>query len=345
MAGRSFQSDLRSGRIPLSNANTKTTATATGASDDDDNKGVYSIKIKSYGHGLHAINGAIKEMKRNNKTVNSGELKSGSKSTEKNVTDTQPTFMWIDLNNDKVVSIVKNGNCDDNDMDNYCVHNYNYSSDNSSNDDDDDGGGGGDGDINANKHRNGNRNRDRDRNRNRNSNKCDPSPDFNHQNGSSELCDSPSPSSTSYSSTSSFPSSSSPPYPLDVFNTCDRALDDLYVQCDPGTVILVLTQADIQPLVQLLSEKQRLDFILFLSLFSFLHPYFFLHRLFLRFISASFIFNDESYIEVFNVCIKTCYILSIRLQLYLFLPNAQFFKSIGNVWLQLKCHAKIIFIS
>ena len=42
MAGRAFQSDLRSGRIPYSNAKTNTTATASGASDDD-NKGVYSI--------------------------------------------------------------------------------------------------------------------------------------------------------------------------------------------------------------------------------------------------------------------------------------------------------------
>lgn len=253
MAGRTFESDLRSGRIPFSKSKTTATATATAASDDDDNKVVYSIKIKSYSHGLHAINGAIKEMKKNNKTVKSGEYKSGSKSLANDFTGVpQPTFVWIDLNNDKVVSNdVKNDNSDNNDMDNYSVHNYNYSSDNSSNDDD-----GGDGDINADKHRNGNRNR--------NSKKCDTSQDFNHQDGFSELYDSPSPSpsSTSYPSTSFFPSSSSPPpsYPLGVFNACDRALENLYVQCDPGTIILVLTQADIQPLVQLLSEKQRSEY-------------------------------------------------------------------------------------
>jgi hypothetical protein len=41
------------------------------------------------------------------------------------------------------------------------------------------------------------------------------------------------------------------------FTVGDRALEELYQASDPGTVMLVLTQADILPLVQLTSKKQR----------------------------------------------------------------------------------------
>ena len=48
----------------------------------------------------------------------------------------------------------------------------------------------------------------------------------------------------------SFPSYSS-------FTVGDRALEEMYQASDPGTVMLVLTQANIFPLVQLASKKQR----------------------------------------------------------------------------------------
>ena len=48
----------------------------------------------------------------------------------------------------------------------------------------------------------------------------------------------------------SFPSYSS-------FTIGDRALEEMYQASDPGTVMLVLTQANIFPLVQLASKKQR----------------------------------------------------------------------------------------
>lgn len=41
------------------------------------------------------------------------------------------------------------------------------------------------------------------------------------------------------------------------FSLGDKALNDLYLASDIGTVMLVLTQSDITPLVMLLSKKQR----------------------------------------------------------------------------------------
>jgi hypothetical protein len=43
------------------------------------------------------------------------------------------------------------------------------------------------------------------------------------------------------------------------FTIGDGALEELYQASDPGTVMLVLTQADIFPLVQLASKKQRYE--------------------------------------------------------------------------------------
>jgi hypothetical protein len=43
------------------------------------------------------------------------------------------------------------------------------------------------------------------------------------------------------------------------FTIGDRALEELYQASDPGTVMLVLTQADIFSLVQLASKKQRYE--------------------------------------------------------------------------------------
>ena len=233
MAGRNFQSDLYRRKIPFPNA-----ANGDDNNDGDDENREFSIKIRSYSHGLQALNGVINEMKKNYKIVQSGGLRARIKSREADSTDIQPTFMWIDLNNDKMVPVNKNNNCD-NDIDDCNVHCDNFGNYNSSDVDNDDIG---------------------ENFTNRNENRNNTYKGRKLEIGTTEWCESPtsSPSSSTTSTPPLFPSS--PSHPIDVFTSFDRALDDLYILSDPGTIILVLTQADIQPLVQLLSEKQRFEY-------------------------------------------------------------------------------------
>lgn len=252
MAGRNFQFDFERNKIPFSRiANNDNNCNNDNYDDSyNDNDRECRIKIKSYNHGLDALYGAIKDMKKNYQIEKNGESRSRKKSTKSLFTELQPTFMWIDLNNDKTETFKKN-NCD-NDGDDHCTDNDDCDDNNQSDDNDNDS----DSDV---------ENRNRRRNKNKSRRKSDFATHSNHKNGSAEWCESPSASPSLSPSSTSLPPPlfpSSPSHPPDVFYSCDRALDELYVLCDPGTFILVLTQADIQPLVQLLSEKQRLDLIL-----------------------------------------------------------------------------------
>ena len=275
MAGRNFKFDFERKKIPFSriaNNNNHNNKNSNNDDDDDDdyNDRECRIEIKSYYHGLDALYGAIKDMKKNYQIEKNGESRSRKKNSKTLLTELQPTFMWIDLNNDKTQTF-KDNNRDNGGVD-HCTDNDDRDDNNQSDDDNDDSDNDNDSDSDDDVE-----NRNRRRNRNRSRRKCDFAKHCDHENGSAEWCESPSASPSLSPSSASLPPPlfpSSLPHPLDVFYSCDRALDELYVLCDPGTFILVLTQADIQPLVQLLSEKQRLDLIL--TLFFSCLPYFIL---------------------------------------------------------------------
>ena len=151
-----------------------------------------TIRTRTYGTSLLGVKAAIEDIqtKNLNQHQNQGNaIKSGKKNGKKaEVTSSQATFTWVDINFTEKAESSDNDDVDDNDG------------------------------KRDKREGEGGRDEDDDEEEDR-------------------VCD-------AYVSSSSF-------------SLGDKALNDLYTASDVGTVMLVLTQADITPLVMLLSKKQR----------------------------------------------------------------------------------------